>query len=113
MYDVWQFVHILFPSLFLDVFSLISPSGTIGFILSGISLGLKLALYFSSKRVLLEKGGEAMNGFESLDPRRAVQSFQQARAGAGGWAAGGGNGNAGGQTLGGAEQANGNQTSES
>ena len=100
-----QFVHILFPSLFLDGFAVIFPSGILGFILAGISLGLKLALYFSSKRVLLEKGGEAVNGFASLDPRRAVQTFQSS---GGGWSAG----NPGGQTLGSAEQGS-NQTSES
>jgi hypothetical protein len=60
----------------------------------------------SAKRVLLEKGGEAINGFASLDPRRAMQNFQAA-GGGGGWGAGNG-----GQTLGsGGEQ--GGQTSES
>ena len=76
-----EFIHILFPSLFLDGFALLSSTSNLfSFILAALSLGLKLALYMSAKRVLLEKGGEAVNGFASLDPRRAMQNKEDRRS---------------------------------
>lgn len=80
-------------------------SGLWALLLNLIALGLKFTLYFTAKRVLIEKGGPEMNGLASLDPRQAMAQIQ---AGAGGWGRGGSAG--GGQQLGTAEAG---QTSES
>jgi hypothetical protein len=101
-----QFTRIVFASLINDVFQTFfsMSSGLWALLLNLIALGLKFTLYFTAKRVLIEKGGPEMNGLASLDPRQAMAQIQ---AGAGGWGRGGSAG--GGQQLGTAEAG---QTSE-
>jgi uncharacterized membrane protein YgcG len=95
-----QFIQILFPSMILDGFSLLLASTDfLSFILSIVGIVLKISLYFSGRRVLLEKGGQSMGGFASLDPRGGFNGFSSG---------GGGRG----QVLGQSENA-GNQTSQS